>query len=810
MHNFAKHDLIIVEFLKEMKTILLFFCILFSLCYSQASVNEAYDVRGRVIDKNTRAAVPYATVTIFGMPNKITVTDSIGNFSIKSVTPGIYKLSVTCIGYNNLLSSEYIVSPQTPFIELELEENMTQLNEVTVRSTSLRKIKGSPVSLQIIGLNEIEKSPGGNRDISRIIRSYPGVSFSVGGYRNDLIVRGGAPSENRFYLDGIEIPNINHFATQGASGGAISILNADMIREVQFYSGAFPVESSGAMSSVMDIRLRDGNIDKRSFKATLGASEFSLSGTGHYKENTTYMFSARRSYLQLLFKAIGLPFLPNFIDGQFKVKTRISQRNELTFIGITGIDDMKLNKDQTGEDAEYILSYLPHIKQQTFTTGAVYKHYATHSIQSISLGYNFLHNENLKYTDNDESSEAKKTLDLKSREQKVSLKAENRSNGDRWTLLEGVESYYSNYYNNTFQQLFSDTTYISNYLTRLGIVGWGAYASARYKSVNEKLTVMAGLRFDGCNYSSEMSKLWKHISPRLSLSYRVTPSWSINAGTGIFNQLPPYTALGFKSPDGTMINKGLKYMRVKSGNLGIEYNKDERLVLTIEGFYKNYDNSPLSLVDQIPLACKGNDYGVVGNEKLVSSAHGRSYGAEASLRWQVPQKFNFVSSFTLYKCEYRNNGNSSYIASAWDNRFIVNMLGTYNLQREWSLGMKVSAIGGAPYTPYDADKSSLVEAWNVRGRPYYDYSKYNQRRFKSYAQLDVRVDKMYYFHNWMLGFYLDIQNLTKSVYREQDVLMSTGTIVNPEAEPSQQRYQMKTIKQESGTLLPTIGATVTF
>ena len=254
--------------------------ILLSLVICNAIVAENYNLSGRVIDKATRQGIADATVRLFGIDGMVTASDSTGHFTVRSIDPGIYRLSVSCIGYSDLLSSEYIVGPQMPIIELEMEQKATSLTELTVTGSSLRKIKESPVSLQIIGLKEIEKSPGGNRDISRIIRSYPGVSFSVGGYRNDLIVRGGAPSENRFYLDGVEIPNINHFATQGASGGAVSILNADMIREVQFYSGAFPVDKSGALSSVMDIRLRNGNADAHSFKATLGASEVSLSGTG--------------------------------------------------------------------------------------------------------------------------------------------------------------------------------------------------------------------------------------------------------------------------------------------------------------------------------------------------------------------------------------------------------------------------------------------------------------------------------------------------------------------------------------------------
>ena len=384
-------------------------------------------------------------------------TDTTGVFVISGVTPGICRLYVTCIGYKSVLSAEYFVSAKMPTIEIELDEDSKHLNEVTVSVPVIRRVKPSPVSMQIIGLGEIEKSPGGNRDISRIVRSVPGVSFSPIGYRNDLIVRGGSPSENRFFMDGIEIPNINHFATQGASGGPVSILNADLIREVQFYTGAFPADRGGALSSVMDISLLDGNTDENSFKATLGASEVSLSGMGHFGSNTTYLFSVRQSYLQLLFKMIGLPFLPNYIDGQFKIKTKLGKKDEITFLGLTGIDNMKLNTDQEGEDAEYMLSYLPRITQQTFTLGASYKHYAGKNVTTVSLGYNYLGNQNLKYRNNDNSAPENLTLDLSSREQKLSLRAENRTYNDRWTWREGVEAWYAFYNDHTYQKRLSIT-----------------------------------------------------------------------------------------------------------------------------------------------------------------------------------------------------------------------------------------------------------------------------------------------------------------------------------------------------------------
>lgn len=386
-----------------------------------------YPVRGRVIDRLSREPVAYAAVTITGQPGKGAMTDSLGRFEILQVKPGIYSLTASFIGYRTVVTPEYQVSARTPFIEIEMEEEPEHLNEVVVRPSPFRRTIESPVSMQVIGMREIEKSPGSNRDVSRIVRSYPGVSFSPIGYRNDLIVRGGGPSENRFFMDGIEIPNINHFATQGATGGPVSIVNSDLVREINFYTGSFPADRAGALSSVLDFRLRDGDLERQTFKATLGASEVSLSGSGHVGKKTTYLFSVRQSYLQFLFKLLGLPFLPNYIDGQLKVKTRFSERDELTFLGLVGIDNMKLNLDEKGEENEYLLSYLPRIQQETFTVGAVYRHFAGRHVQSVALSHNYLNNRNTKYRNNDESTPDNLTLRLRGVEQKTTLRFENRS-----------------------------------------------------------------------------------------------------------------------------------------------------------------------------------------------------------------------------------------------------------------------------------------------------------------------------------------------------------------------------------------------
>lgn len=789
--------------MKRLLSVLLLCHITISFLWAQ----PVHQVKGTVIDKSSRQPLEFINVMIVGL-NKGGVTDAEGKFSIEQVPPGIYRLQASAIGYKTVTTPEYILSTRDLHIQIEMEENQTELEGVTITASPFRRDIESPVSLRIIGLQEIEKSPGANRDISRIVQSYPGVAFSPIGYRNDLIVRGGSPSENRFYLDGVEIPNINHFSTQGASGGPVGILNADLIREVNFYTGAFPTDKGNALSSVLDFKLRDGDMERNSVKATLGASEVSLASNGHLGKKTSYLVSVRQSYLQFLFDMLGLPFLPTFTDAQFKLKTRFDAQNELTVLGLGGIDKMKLNTKADDEDNEYILSYLPKIQQETFTLGAVYRHYAGAHVQSVIASHSYLNNRNTKYRQNDESNPDNLTLRLRSTEQNTQFRLENSSSFRNWKVTVGANLDYSQYSNTTFQKVYTDHAQTFDYHTYLDIMRWGLFGTINYTSIDERFTASLGLRADANNYSAAMKDMTDQLSPRLSLSYQLTEHWSLSGNAGLYYQLPPYTALGFKNNNGLYANKyALRYIQVSQGSIGINWRKGDTFEVSLEGFYKDYDKIPLSVADGIPLTCKGNDYGVIGNELLTSTAQGRSYGAELLLKWLIAKKLNLASSFTLFKSEYRNNKESEYIASAWDNRFIFNLRGTYNLPRHWSVGMKVSCIGGAPYTPYDADKSSLVTAWNAQGKPYYDYTRYNEERLPAFTQVDIRIDKTFYLKRCMLGFYIDLQNIAGSKLKQADVLMSTGVIKNPDAPIAEQRYVMKSVKQESGTLLPTLGIT---
>jgi len=331
---------------------------------------QSAKIQGRIFDITNNDPLPFANIIIAGT-NIGTTSDLDGNFSFTGLNPGFIQLIATYVGYKQSISSELLITnANTANIDIPLEIADTELDEVYIKVLPFQKTRESPVSLNKIYSSEIENNPGSNRDISKVIQSFPGVGSTVS-FRNDIIIRGGGPAESKFYLDDMEIPNINHFATQGASGGPVGILNADFISSVDYYSGAFPANRGNALSGVFEFTQIDGNIEKPKLRASVGASEVSLSFDKPVGENSSFILSARRSYLQLLFEAIGLPFLPTFNDYQFKWKTKINDKNEIKIISIGALDQFRLNTDIENPNSEqqYILSFIPVNEQWNYAIG---------------------------------------------------------------------------------------------------------------------------------------------------------------------------------------------------------------------------------------------------------------------------------------------------------------------------------------------------------------------------------------------------------------------------------------------------------
>jgi hypothetical protein len=781
-------------------------------------------IEGRIYNSNTSEPVPFANIIIWGT-NIGSVSDIEGNFLFTGISPGYVELRVSSIGFEQYISEQILVTNASKVsVEIPLDEATIAIEEITVKASPFRKKEESPVSLQRIGIEEIEKSPGGNRDISKVLQSLPGVASTVS-YRNDLIVRGGGSNENSFYLDGVEIPNINHFATQGASGGPTGILNIDFIRSVDFYSGAFPANRGDALSSVLEFSQVDGNKDKLKFRGSVGSSDLALTLDGPITENTTFILSARRSYLQYLFSVIGLPFLPTYNDVQFKAKNRINKKNELTILGLGSYDVLTLNLDANEtEDQRAILKALPTNDQWSYTVGAVWKHYTVQGYDTWVISRNHLNNGAEKYYDNIEE-DSLRTFDYRSNEIETKFRYEHNSrykNGLKVNYGGGLE--YAEYDNQTFNLTYVEGEPLNiDYNSEIDMVKWNLFGQVSQGFFRQRLNLSLGIRMDANNYSAEMNNMFRQFSPRFSASYLLSQKWSLNFNTGRYYQLPPYTTLGFQDNEGNLVNKdnGVSYIRADHLVGGIEFLPDDKSKFSVEAFHKWYGDYPVSVLDKVSIASKGGDFGTFGDEEVVSLATGRAYGMEFLYRTRDLAGFNIILSYTLVRSEAQDFDQElkpldSFIPTAWDNKHLLNITSFRKFKGYWQAGFRYRFAGGTPYTPWDMFTSEKRPAWDVRGTGYLDYSRYNSLRLNGFHQLDIRIDKDWYFDKWRLNLYLDIQNVLNyqadsppNIYQQEDA-DGNPIIQNPEEEYMDQLYSLKLINTESGTILPSIGIIVEF
>jgi hypothetical protein len=776
-------------------------------------------VKGKVIDGKTREALPYVSVIVTNT-QKGTTSDEEGNFIINNSPLGYVKVQASFIGYKTVISESYLVTnDKSPYILIELFETASKLDEVVIQSKLFKKPITSPVSLQTLGIVEIEKNPGGNRDILKVIQSLPGVASNPG-FRNDIIIRGGATSENKFYIDGIEVPVINHFQTQGATGGPVGLITADLIRNVDFYSSAFPANRGNALSSVIEFTQKKGNPISLNTRATLGTSDAGVTLDGPLGKNTTFMASVRQSYLQFLFKLLKLPFLPTYTDVQLNLNSKISESNELSFLFIGAIDNFNLNEkvndDVTDQETikknRYSLSNIPEQDQWNYTIGASLRHYAENSNQLYTISRSVLNNTANKYFNNS-GLQPDLLLDYTSKEIENKLRFENNTAVNSYQLNFGAGLEQSNYSNSTFQKLAnSQGTTTRNFSSELKLFKYALFGQVSKEYLDSKLGLSFGFRLDGNNYNASMKNALNQFSPRFSASYNLNDQWSINSSIGTYYQLPTYTTLGFRDNTNVLVNQqNLKYIKSNHIVSGLEFKPNASSKITFEGFYKSYNDYPFSIRNQISLANLGADFGVVGNEAVTSTSKGKAYGFEVFAQKKSYNGLYGIVSYTFVRSEFLD-ASSNYIPSSWDNQHLLTVTAGKKLKRNWELGAKFRLVGGKPYTPFDVDASSIRNNYDISNKGIFDYNQLNSERFNTYTQLDIRVDKTWFWKKLALNFYIDIQNLLSSQADAQSVLIPTldangNKIIDA---TNSNKYVLEELDRTSGNVLPRFGFIVDF
>lgn len=787
---------------------LLFFILVLT---SSTTLAQECIIQGRVLNTINNEPVPYAVVVL--KDGKVTLpatADSLGKYRITAPRPGLYNLEVVMSGFQTYYKFEIELKPERKAeVDVSMEESQKNLGEVTISANPFIRREESPLSMRSIGVSEVKRNPGANRDISKVLQSLPGVA-SVVAFRNDLIVRGGSPNENRFYLDGIEVPNINHFATQGASGGPVGMLNVDFINEVDFYSGAFPANRGNTLSSVLDIKFKDGRTDKAGMSFALGATDLAATFDGPLGKNSTLIASYRRSYLQFLFAALELPFLPTYNDFQFKYKYKPDNKQEFTLLGLGAYDNVVLNRAANKtEEQRYILGNLPENNQWNYTIGASYRRFSAESFLTVVISRNHLRNGAVKFINNDESSSSNRILDYSSQEIENKFRIEKTTLRNSWKANYGVNAEQVNYINSTFNRLpvIGDV----NYSSTVQFMKYGAFGQLSRTFPGIGLVISGGLRTDANTFGTNMQNPLEQLSPRISVSKNLSDRFTFNANSGIFYQLPAYTIIGFRHNNGSAANTAVKYIRSRHIVAGFEYQNRKNARITIEGFYKQYSNYPFGLSDSISIANQGSDFGVVGDEPVDSRSRGRSYGVEFLYQQKLFKGFYGLLCYTWLTSEFTNLDNR-YVPSSWDFRHTLSFTTGKTFARNWDAGLKFRFNSGNPFTPFDVQASAVKANWDISGQGVLDNSLVNTMRNPLFHQLDIRVDKKYFFNNWFLNLYLDIQN----IYNNKTTLPPYLTVVRDnnqqpvESPDDPSRYLIKELQNTTGTIIPTLGIIVEF
>jgi len=756
----------------NMKNLFFICCLLGSVFTLQAQQNGR--ISGKIIDQSTQKAISGANISLDGS-GKGAQSDSLGFFKINQVPLKSYNLSISSVGYKKTKLYNLVLNAGNElFVTVELSPENQELNEVIVtqsRKTARVATLESPLSVQRLTTEEIKSNPGGNFDISKVIQALPGVGGGAqgGGFRNDIIIRGGGPNENVYYLDGIEIPVLNHFQTQGSSGGPQGMLNVSFIEDVKLSSSAFDAKYDNALSSVFQFRQRSGNPNKFQGNVRLSATEFALTTEGPLAKSgkTTFLASARRSYLQFLFQALDIPIRPNFWDFQTKITHQINAKTSISFMALGAIDDFSFStiKKETPEKL-YIYNSNPIISQWNYTTGITLKHLTENGYYNLAISRNTFDNDIRKYEDNQLKDPNQINLSLQSRETENKIRFDANQNMNGWKLSYGLSLQSVDYANQT-TAVFRKAVYGApgqliqpeikyQFNSPLGTFAkYGAFGQASKAFFDTRLGVSVGVRTDMNSFTDSGSDPLKTLSPRLSLSYVMNDQWTLNGSVGRYFKLAPYTILGFADNTGKLVNKNADYQSSDHYVLGLEYLVNDALRFTVEGFVKNYGNVPISVNKGISLANLGGDFNVLGNEAVRTTGKGEAYGFEFFAQKKLTDKFFGILSYTYYNSSY-SGLNGVMTPSSWDNRHLLSLTWGYKFPRNWELGLKFRYQGGAPYTPFDetASRTNFLS----QGLGILDYSQLNTKRLRSFHSSDVRIDKKYNLKNTTIDLFLDVTN----------------------------------------------------
>lgn len=703
--------------------------------------SQTGSIIGKVVDASNQSPLPGVNVVVLETTLGA-VTDENGEFKIDNVPIGNVKVKASLVGYNTTTKPDVVVAITKPVqVDFNLEESVLEFQGVTVTSDFFQKDVHESNSVTTFSYEEIRRSPGGFEDVIRALSLLPGVAQADAG-RNDLIIRGGAPSENLYILDELIIPNINHFGTQGATGGPLSYIDLNFVKETTFSSGGFSALYGDKLSSVLRIDLREGRQDRLGGKAIVSATQFGLNAEGPLGNSTNFLLSARRSYLDFIFKAAGFGFVPEYWDGLLKVNHKFDNHNSLSYLFVSAFDNVKYFNDTP--EKRYDNSRVLGSDQTQYATGLNFRHLFDNGLLNINLGRNYV-DYNTAQRDS-----LQNPIFLN-----ISKEGENNLRVDlTYSIAKGSDiniggtarliKFNTNVKIPFFQTTFGDTLNITELNAEDRFFKGSGYIQYTGTYFNH-IRINPGVRFEYFN-AIENNLV---VSPRFSLSYIFNNLTSLNFSWGIYHQSPSYIWL-IAVPE----NKNLEFLKTYQYIAGIEHRLQEDLLLRVEAFYKDYHNYPASLLrPYLVLANTGagfagsdDNFSSFGLEPLVSLGKGNVKGAELMLQKKSSQMPMYGLASITYSESFFTALDGIKRPGSYDQKWILNLTTGYIFNEKWEASMKFRFSTGKPYTPFENDGTQLVQ-------------NYNTLRTVPNHSLDIRVDRRWSFANWNLIAYVDIQNI---------------------------------------------------
>ncbi len=716
---------------------------IFSLLFTCNILYSQYTqiIKGRVVDLNTGAPLPGANVIL---PDSLqlrgTITDADGNFRITDVSPGRHDIKVSYVGYNvAVITNLYVFSGKELILDIKLEEMVIMGGDIVVRAHSRKdrpQNEMAQVSSRSFTIEETERYAGSIGDPSRMASSFAGV-LTFGSQINDIVIRGNSTNGLLWRMEGLKMPNPNHFGDMSSSGGTMSMLNNNVLSNSDFYTGAFPAEFGDALSGVFDLNMRKGNYEKREFLAQVGFNGFEFGAEGPFTKDSKASYIANYRYgtmgiFDLLGLDIGIDMIPVYQDMSFNVSIPVKNKGRLSVFSVGGINSIDgIETDETENKTD-----ITSLKSTMGFSGINYMHFFNeNSSISTSAGLSSTTARNL--IDNRDDTVIDYYLWERNSEAtgELLIGYKNRINSKNFLKL-GFDYFISSV-------SLKDSFYIEEhdiFLHHLNINGEipliQTYGQWKHR-FNDRLSFVGGLHYQYSKYGDDHS-----FEPRASINWDFLPGQSVSLGMGIHTRLQPGFVYHYEILTDTINkiyikpNKDLKMSRATHVVLGYNYlfNSDHRL--KIEGYYQYLDNIPVETESSYKsLVNYGSSFSDYEYEGLVNNGTGYNYGAEITMEKFLSDNYYYLFTLSLFDSKYKGSDgilrNTRYNANV-----ISNLLGGY----EWdlkkrntmSLDGRIIWAGGERKIPLDYEASAM------QGKEVYIISKAFSERFENYFRIDIR------------------------------------------------------------------------